>query len=468
MRRVDLARPSLVKRTLRSRWPQLLVMVMALGGFLFAIVAGLAGTPVGNRNFAVVFVWIAWWAALILMLVPLLGRGWCAICPIPAPGEWLQRGAVLGPRSRGAGLGRGRRWPRRLRNIWLQNGGFVLLALFAAVILTRPIVTALVLLLILTAATATALLFERRAFCRYLCPVGGFIGLYSQLAPVELRVKDTAVCASHKDKTCYTGNEAGYGCPWQVFPLGLVKNINCGLCLECVRTCPYDNIAFNLRAPGSDLAERRGRRLDEAYKTFIMLGAAIAYTALMLGPWGGLKSAAYSVGSPAWLAYAGGFLLLVLGLLPGAFWLAVWFGRRLAGAAEPLRRSFVHLAYALVPLGLAAWIAFSVSFVFANGSYVWPALSDPLGRGWDLLGTAGVGWTPYLTGALPPLQVGILLGGFVWSGVATRRIASQLAEGGPGRSERGGARRDTAARMAAPVVAFDLAVTLLLLALLIG
>lgn len=458
MTRIDLARPPLVKRALRSRWPQLVATAAALGGFVFAIVAGLAGTPVGSRNFAVVFVWIVWWAALILIIVPLLGRGWCSICPIPAPGEWLQRGTVLGPGGRG--LGHGRRWPRRFGNIWPQNAGFVLLALFAAVILTRPMVTGLVLLLILTAATVTALLFERRAFCRHLCPVGGFIGLYSQLAPVELRVKDTAVCASHGDKTCYTGNSDGFGCPWQVFPAGLVKNTNCGLCLECVRTCPYDNIAFNLRAPGADLTEARGRKLDEAYKGFIMLGAAIAYTALMLGPWGGLKTAAYSVGSLPWLAYATGFLLFVLGLLPGTFWLAVRVGQQLAGAAAPLRRSFIHLAYALVPLGLAAWVAFSLSFVFANGSYVWPALSDPLGRGWNLLGTAGVGWTPFLTGAVPVLQVGVVLGGFVWSGLAARHIAGQLVDAGT--------RPGGEARLAMPVVAFNLAVTLVLLVLLIG
>lgn len=458
MRRIDLFGPPLVKRTLRSRWPQLLATAFALGGFLVAIVAGLAGTPVGNRNFAVVFVWIAWWAALILIIVPLLGRGWCSICPIPAPGEWLQRGALLGPG--GSGLGRGRRWPRRLRNIWLQNTGFVLLALFAAVILTRPVVTSLVLLLILAVATLTALAFERRAFCRHLCPVGGFIGLYSQMAPMELRVKDSAVCASHTEKTCYTGNADGYGCPWQVFPLGLVKNIDCGLCFECVRACPYDNLGFNLRAPGSDLLEPRRRKLDEAYKAFIMLGAALAYSALMLGPWGDLKSAAYAVGTASWLAYASAFLLFVLVLLPGTFWLAVRLGRWLAGVAGSTRRSYIHHAYALVPLGLALWVVFSLSFVFANGSYVWPVLSDPLGRGWDLLGTAAVGWSPYLTGVVPGLQVVVLLGGFVWSSLVSRRIAGQLSDG----ETRPGAER----RMAAPVVAFNLLVTLLALALLIG
>ena len=296
-------------------------MLSALAGFLLAILSGLFGTPVGSRNFGIVFVWIAWWAILMLVAVPFLGRGWCSICPIPTPGEWLQRGAMLKPRGQ-AGLGK--RWPKRLRNIWLQNGSFLLVALFSTVILTQPRVTAIVLAAFLFVATGTSLIFERRAFCRYLCPVGGFIGLYSQLAPIEVRVMDTAVCAGHTEKTCYTGSAEGYGCPWHVFPPGMVKNTYCGTCMECLRTCPHDNIAINVRSFGADLSVERNRKLDEAYKAFIMLGAAAVYAAVMLGPWGTLKLAAYSVGTLPWLVYAASFLTLILLALPGLFWLAVW------------------------------------------------------------------------------------------------------------------------------------------------
>ncbi len=433
-----------------------------MAGFVLAILAGVRGTPVGNRNFAIVAVWIGWWALLILLVVPLTGRGWCSVCPIPAPGEWLQRGAVLGPGR--AGLGLDRRWPKRLRNIWLQNGAFLLLALFAAVVLTQPLVTALVLLLLLTLAVAVSLVFERRAFCRYLCPVGGFIGLYSQLAPLELRVRDTAVCASHREKTCYSGNASGYGCPWNVFPAGLVKNINCGLCLECVRACPYDNVALYVRPLGDDFHQAGGRRLDEAFKAFIMLGSALVYIAVMLGPWGELKSAAYAVGTVEWLLYALAFLAIVLVALPGSFFLAVLLGRVAARPRIAARRAFVHFAYALIPLGLAAWVAFSVSFVFANLSYVWPVLSDPLGWGWNLLGTTHAAWVPYLSRLVPPLQVGVLLAGIGWTALIARRIARQLVDAS-GESRNSEVHTTV---LAAPVVAYALAVTMVLLALLVG
>ena len=464
-RKLDLVRLRLVKLLLRNRWPQFLLRLLTLGGFGLAILAGLFGTPVGSRNFAIVFVWIAWWALLMLLAVPLFGRGWCSICPIPLPGEWLQQGTLLKPAGRG--LGFGKRWPNRLRNIWLQNGAFALVALFSSVILTQPGISALVLLACLLIAVFASLVFERRAFCRYLCPVGGFIGLYSQLAPVELRIKDNALCASHTEKTCYTGSAEGYGCPWQVFPAGLTKNTSCGLCMECLRTCPYDNIAINLRQPGADLEQSRGRKLDEAYKAFIMLGSALVYSAVMLGPWGWLKNTAYQAGSLPWLAYALSFLVFVFVLLPGAFALAVRGGQSLAGMrvkpGRRLRADFTQLAYALVPLGLAAWIAFSLSFVLANLSYIWPALSDPFGWGWNLFGTAYASWTPYLTQVVPYLQILALVGGLAWAAHTAIRTAGHIL-----RTSRAGSSSSGAGRLALPVVLFCLAVTAGLLGLLVA
>ncbi len=454
MMRRDLLQVPIVRSLLVNRWPQLMTRVIALSGFIFAIVAGLIGTPVGSRNFAIVFVWIAWWALLMLIAVPILGRGWCSICPIPMPGEWLQNGAVLKPQ--GKGLSFNRPWPRRLRSIWLQNITFTLVALFSAVVLTQSGVTGFVLLAFLLIAIATSLIYERRAFCRYLCPVGGFIGLYSQLAPVEVRAKDQALCATHTRKTCYSGNDNGYGCPWLLYPGALTKNTYCGTCLECLRTCPHDNIAINIRSFGGDLHLAAGRRLDEAFKAFIMLGAALIYSAVMLGPWGALKSAAYNIGSAPWLIYAASFLAFIFGVLPGFFLIAVSIGKKVSRAKETLKKSFIAFAYALIPLGLAAWIAFSLSFVLSNLSYLWPVMSDPMGQGWDLLGTANVGWTPYLTSIVPWLQAVVLLIGLGWASRTAYHIAAEKQSG------------SSSTRLALPVMAYCLIVTIGLIGLLIG
>jgi len=420
MAKIELTRKPLVMRTVKSRYPQLAVFVVMLVGYIFAILAGLVGTPVGSHNFSIVFVWIAWWAILILVAVPLFGRGWCAVCPIPLPGEWLQRGAVLAPPDKKPRW-LNRRWPRAFRNIWLQNASFLLLALFSSVLLTTPYITSIVLAAMLFAAIGLSMVFERRSFCRYLCPVGGFIGIYSQTAPIELRIKDKQVCAQCVGKPCYSGSSAGYGCPWDVFPGGLTKNTYCGLCMECIRTCPHDNIAINARPFSADLA-KPSTRIDEAFKAFIMLGAAMIYAGVLLGPWGMLKDAAYNVGSSAWMVYAIILLSFIFIVLPGLFSLGLLPAR----SSLPFKQRFAALSTALIPLGLMFWVAFSLSFVLTNASYILASLSDPLGLGWNLFGTANFPWQPMLTSILAPAQTLALVGGLIWSAHAAQKAANEV------------------------------------------
>lgn len=420
MAKIELTHNLFFKTALTSRYPQLAIFIVMFVGYIFAILAGLIGTPVGSHNFSIVFVWIAWWAILILVAVPFFGRGWCAVCPIPLPGEWLQRGAVLAPpdkKPKWLNL----RWPKALRNIWLQNISFLLLALFSSVLLTTPHITGIVLAVMLFGAIGLSMIFERRAFCRYLCPVGGFIGIYAQTAPIELRIKNKQICVSCVGKPCYNGSSAGYGCPWDVFPGGLTKNTYCGLCMECIRTCPHDNIAVNMRPFSADLA-KPSTRLDEAFKAFIMFGSAMIYAGVLLGPWGALKDAAYNVGTGAWFAYAAVFLAVIFGVLPGFFTLGILPGK----SNTPLKQRFASLSTALIPLGLMFWVAFSLSFVLTNASYIMAALSDPLGLGWNLFRTANIAWQPILTTFLAPAQTLALVGGLIWSGRTAQKAANEV------------------------------------------
>jgi hypothetical protein len=148
---------------------------------------------------------------------------------------------------------------------------------------------------------------------------------------------------------------------------------------------------------------------------------------VLLGPWGWLKDWANMQTLPRWGAYAAGFLAVNLVVLPGLFWLAAAAARALARLQVPVNRLFVDYAYSLVPMGLMGWIAFSLSFVFVNGSYAVSALSDPFGWGWNLFGTGTVAWTPFLPGAASALQVVLLLAGLGFSTVIAYRIGRQHA-----------------------------------------
>ncbi len=60
MTKMELTSNLFIKSILKNRFPQLAVFIVMLIGYIFAILAGLIGTPVGSHNFSIVFVWIAW------------------------------------------------------------------------------------------------------------------------------------------------------------------------------------------------------------------------------------------------------------------------------------------------------------------------------------------------------------------------------------------------------------------------
>lgn len=403
-----------LRRVLRSRWTTFLLQIMGMLLFVPALLAGWIGSPVGNANLIIVLVWIFWWSLLMLVMVPFASRIWCAICPLPSLGEWLQRRSFI-IRRLTSPLGLGKKWPAPLRNMWPVNIIFLFLALFSGVLTTRPWATALMLTAIVVVALITSVLFEKRTFCRYLCPVGGFLGLYSNFSTMEIRHNQFATCRGHKEKECVIGTTAAYACPWMEAPTTMSRNTYCGMCFECFRTCSLDNMSLRLRPPGTDLLVDKNRGLDEAWKAFIMLGAAAIYASTMMGPWGFLKDWANARSLSGYLTYISILLTIVLAAVPAVFGGFTWIGRRMSGVAVPFRRLFTNLSYSLVPMGMCAWIAFSLAIVFPNGSYVIPVISDPFGWGWDLFGTASFPWTPFGLTWLPYLQVITLVLGLLYS-----------------------------------------------------
>ncbi len=90
-----------------------------------------------------------------------------------------------------------------------------------------------------------------------------------------------------------------------------------------------------------------------------------------------------------------------------------------------MKQLFVDYGYALVPLGLTGWIAFTVSFAMIDISYAIPLLSDPFGWGWNLFGTASVPWIRFFPEWVPYIQTPILLIGMLLSILTAYKLARQ-------------------------------------------
>jgi hypothetical protein len=139
-----------------------------------------------------------------------------------------------------------------------------------------------------------------------------------------------------------------------------------------------------------------------------------------------LKSATYEIGSKQWFLFSGIFLGLALVLLPALYASAVWLSDRLERQKTDLRKSLAHYSQVLVPLGLMAWIAFTVSFAFTKFSYVLPVVSDPLGWGWNLIGMTGLANVGQTTSLNLLIQTIVLAAGLFWSSRVAFRISATL------------------------------------------
>jgi polyferredoxin/heme/copper-type cytochrome/quinol oxidase subunit 2 len=408
-----------LKRLVMQRSFQFWFIVVNFIVFYLFILSSLWGSPVGNRNIAIVFVWILWWFVLKAIMVPLGGRLWCLMCPLPAPAEWLSRMSLTSVRYlkkpfrrlHHRYLGLQKDWPKIMRNIWLQNILFLILISFGIILITRPLATALLFLAILAGTLLMTFVFRHRTFCLYLCPVGGFLGTYSMASMTELRSIDPAVCVKHKNKSCLNGGPDGWACPWNQYIGNMARNNYCGMCTECIKSCPKDNVGIFIRPFGSD---KNLKGYDEVFNVIIMLVVAVAFSIVMLGPWGFIKDAANVTESKQmtpFLIYLAVIWSAALLIAPGLFVLMAKGARRMAGTEIDNRTMVLRLAYILIPIGIFAWIAFSLPTIMVNYGYIISVFSDPLGLGWDLLGTADTHFKAFIPAWIPVIQGLVLLTG---------------------------------------------------------
>jgi transcriptional regulator with AAA-type ATPase domain/NAD-dependent dihydropyrimidine dehydrogenase PreA subunit len=225
-----------------------------------------------QHNFALNLFW-AWWWPLILLLFPIIGRLWCAFCPFMIYGEIVQKLSLkFFPRTLA-------KWPRESAEKW---GGWFLFGLFVLIFLWEELwnlentayLSSWLLLLITGGAIVFSLIFERRFWCRYLCPIGGMNGLFAKLSIVELRAQQGTCAAECTTYHCYKGGvgfgegQTTNGCPIYSHPAQLTDNKDCVLCMTCLKACPHRSVELNLRPPGIELWTTH---IPHAYEVALLL-----------------------------------------------------------------------------------------------------------------------------------------------------------------------------------------------------
>ncbi len=410
-----------LRRLLKRRGFQAVFLVVTMAFLYLILLTMLFGTKVAGRNLGAMMTWVVWLFVLVVVLVPFGGRIWCLVCPLPMFGDILQRRAVVGVR-RGSGFGFNNRffglnlpWPKRLANDWPKTIGFLALGTFSTALVAVPRISGFVILGLVLVATGMALVWELRAFCRYLCPVAGFMGLYARSGKLALRAENPEICRKCRHHSCQKGSDQGWACPFGLCVRDIDENADCGMCTECLKTCPYDNVTLRWRAFAEETALRS---VGEAWLAMAMLVLGTTYCLVHLGHWPFLRDCVNILDKKNWglfTAFAAALWLAALVGLPAVMLAIAYAGKRLARAPQRTWTVLRACSGSLVPIGLTVWIAFVVPMFMVNVSFVRQSLSDPFGWGWDFLGTASTPWHQLWPRAIPWIQVVAVLIGLFYS-----------------------------------------------------
>ena len=335
-----------LRQLMRSRrlWT---VLLYGLVSWMFVVAnLGLWLGPQTRADNPILILFWAWWWPLILLTYPLVGRLWCSICPFMVWGSITQK---LTP-------WRKRIWPHGDLDRWASP---VLAAGFGLILLWEEVwnlentawLSSCLLLLITAGAVVGSTLFEKRFWCRYLCPVGGMNGLFAKLSILELRAESGTCSGSCSSYACFKGGPAEGegletdGCPLGTHPAHLTDNRNCVLCMSCAQACPNRSVQLRLRPPAADL--QRDMHTPEGERGLILVlagGICLHHWDRLLG-WLPLAPLSLHEGpllprlSIAALALA---LPSVLGL---------WVNRRWLYAALPLLWALLLARH--LPIGMA-------------------------------------------------------------------------------------------------------------------
>jgi polyferredoxin len=406
-----------LKRVVKSPSFQFNLALPMLGVFWFIILAGLFGTKVSGRNAGPMIVWVLWLSALIIVLVPIGGRIWCTACPLPLLGEWLQRrrlsrnpAELENPSSRRI-FGMRLSWPAWLSNAWPRVLFFLLLGTFSTTLVELPPATSWMLIGLILLSVLLSLFPEQRLFCRYLCPINSYISLYSTTGRVMVRSVSSRTCGDCEEHFCLTGSVKGWGCPYGLCTGEINRNNDCGVCMECVKTCAYDNVAVFWRTRGWD---RAIESYGEAWQAIVMFALACLYCYINLGAWDRVRNWIDIVDKQHWSSFAVYSLVVwavCLGVLPLLWYLVTRTGLAISRSRAPVGIQFRASSAALIPIGLAVWIAFALATVLSMKTFVLQSLSDPFNWGWNLLGMAGSRWHIVWSPGIPWLQVACVLVG---------------------------------------------------------
>ncbi len=401
----NVARFPLVSRILHARSTQFLLILPNQIIFWMVIFLGFLGVVDPQINFATAITWYLWFC-LVFVMMAVIGRAWCSMCPFGGFAEWIQRKTFFKRTQKALGLG------IKLPESWAQWGfvlsvGTFLLLTFIEEFFNiagpgTPHYTSLMVLGIVVTAVTFFLVFERRTFCRYFCPLSALIGSVGSMGTAAgFRTNDREVCQACTTKDCMRGGSSGFGCPWYTWPGSAESNSACGLCTECYKGCPSGNVGLYVQKPLTSIIAPHRRRADLAWSIVLLWGLVVFQQVNVTTPYVSLDN--YLNRITGWPNYPNPIdytvIILAIGFLTAGIFelyrrafmvkeMEVTAPGSFIEKVTPFRQMFLPLSYALIPVMGMDYFARQLPKFFQHVPALIPAIAEIFGvnaKNWSLV-----------------------------------------------------------------------------------
>ncbi len=366
-------------------WPERFwIVIMAV--FVPVTIMGFIGPQTRDSSITLNLFW-AWWWPFSLLLFPIIGSLWCAVCPFMIAGEWIRKISLyIWPRPL-------RSWPTKWLNQW---GAWILWAGFVGIYLWEKLwdlphtayLCAWLLMIIAGGASICSLIYERRLWCRHLCPIGGMNRMFAKLALMEVRSTQQLCGSQCSTSGCYKGGKATTakfsdalpsegqeteGCPLYSHPAQLRDNRDCVLCMTCLKACPNRSVQLNLRFPAADILDNNGHGFSAEVALMLLLfgGAFLHYSPQLLG-W--LGSGDLLIDSEHLL-----ISVPVVAILLTIPLVATYLTHKLTRLFDPQFPDYLTVIYAYLPMTLGINLAYYIPAAITEAGDIFPMILQGFG-----------------------------------------------------------------------------------------
>ncbi|MBI5568442.1 MAG: sigma 54-interacting transcriptional regulator, partial [Desulfomonile tiedjei] len=412
--RYNLMKFSLVRGLLSSPLFPVALQAGMLALFLMFVVGLFYGPPETRQNPSALLGWTLAWPLFIITAF-VVARFWCAVCPIRTIAELCTKILALE-----------RPLPRFVRD----RGDFIIAASVVFILWVEAVTSmrdtpyhlGLLLVSLVLSAVVVSVMYERNAWCGYLCGLGGIAGTFAKSSILELRM-DRNVCSSQcTSNACYSGTTLEPGCLTGKAGPRLRSNRSCILCGSCVKNCPHGAVNVNLRLPGAEIWEPPPVSTGTAFLVLAMIGGLMGE---MMAGHALFDEVKRTMGVPEKVFLTGVFLAAVLAVNLTGLGASTISGMV---CRESTMENFRRFSIGFLPLALMGFLAFHSYYLVSLGGHLLELVGgiSPV----EMVLSPDFPVLPRVTELIQQSLIGF---GMLWSAVCLFKIARQVAFRNAGR-----------------------------------